>query len=166
MSPSFMLVIEDAAYRLCEVAPGAARELAVLPGGARALLGPRLVTDEGRLEAAIATAEDWLMPYAAALRGQVLQLDDRTGRLRPALAALVDESQGAWQTPRLEQLFLRVVDLATGRHPPAALAAHAAAVADLLLLRELAHHGQLDRVCLAGQAQGEGAQPGTAPGAV
>lgn len=165
MPSSFLLVIDDD-YRLCTQAAGGVHALDVLRGGAVALLGPRLATGEGVLEAAIATAEDWLMPHAPALRGALLQVEDRPGRLGPALDALLHEAGRDWTVAQLEQLFLRMVDLATGRHPPVALQAHAAAVADLLLLRELAHHGQVAAVRIAAPGEVADSPRSTAPGAV
>lgn len=146
---AWQLIIELGAYRLRQGDAGAWTELAVLPGGARTLLGQSMVLDEHHLESAIAMAEDWLMPHAAAMQGAVLQICDTTGRLRAGLLTVLQEPGLTWTLEAMEQVFLRMVDLATGRTPPEALQIQAAAMADLLVLRELAHHGKVSLIELA-----------------
>jgi hypothetical protein len=144
------LVITGTAYVLQDDArDGAWTEIATLAGGAGGLLREGQPVDEMRLEGAIERAEDWLMPHAARLAGQVLEIQDATGRLRPGLGAVLSETSHAWSVEAFEALFLRLVDLATGRHPPAALQGRQPFVADVLLLRELAHHGKLAQLRLA-----------------
>lgn len=146
------LVILENAYALMQGQQGQWAELAVLTGGAGALLAPGRGVDERGLERAIETAEDWLMPHAARLRGEVLEVDDATGRLRSGLAEVLSASGTEWSVGDWEELFLQLVDLATGRRPLPALQVRQSFIADVLVLRELAHHGQLDRMRLLSQA--------------
>jgi hypothetical protein len=143
------LVITEGAYLLQELRNGGWTDIATLARGAAALLPADRPVDEAQLEGAIEVAEDWLMPHAARLAGQVLEVEDMTGRLRSGLGAVLAETGLAWSVDQFEALFLRLVDLATGRLPPATLQGRQAFVADVLLLRELAHHGKLQRVHLA-----------------
>ena len=48
----------------------------------------------------------------------------------------------------MEGFFLRLVDMATGRLPAPSVARRQHSVADVLLLRELAHHGQVKEIRL------------------
>jgi hypothetical protein len=147
--PSRLLITEDS-YSLLQEDEGTWRQLAVLAGGARTLMPGRV--DEASLEAAIQAAEDWLMPHAARLRGQDLEVIDSTGRLNDGLRELLSTSPGTWRVEDVEAWFLRLVDLTTGRWPSAAAVDRAAFVADVLLLRELAHHGRLGGIVLSQQA--------------
>lgn len=148
MTPAARLRITPDGYALALLrADGAAEPLARWPGGAAGLL--RGSVGEAAIEAAIERAEDWLMPHARALEGRDLHVDDATGRLRDGLQAVLQADAHAWDTPALEALFLRLVALATGRIPAPDLEARAAFVADVVLLRELAHHGRLHRLTLA-----------------
>ena len=142
------LLILDDAYVLSQERDGYWIELSRLPGSAQALLPGTRALDEGQLESAIAVAEDWLMPYAAALQGDLLEVSDATGRLQPGLAAVLKSAERSWTVEALERDFLQVVDLATGRVATPHLEAHRDVVADLLLLRELAHHGRVSGVRL------------------
>lgn len=142
------LLIADSAYVLSLIRGGAWVELSRLPRSAQALLPGVRALDEGQLEAAIQVAEDWLGPHAPALQGEVLQVSDVTGRLVSGFAAVLTSTERTWSMEALERAFLQVVDLATGRVAPPHLQAHRAFVADLLLLRELAHHGRLSSVRL------------------
>lgn len=142
------LLIADSAYVLLQAQDGAWVELTRLIGSAQALLPGVHALDEGQLEAAIQVAEDWLVPHARALQGEVLEVADLTGRLISGLAVVLTSSERTWSIEALERAFLQVVDLATGRVAPAYLKVHRAFVADLLLLRELAHHGRVSSVCL------------------
>ncbi|MGV0958274.1 MAG: hypothetical protein ACOYB1_00410 [Limnohabitans sp.] len=142
------LLIADSAYVLSLIRGGAWVELSRLPRSAQALLPGVRALDEGQMEAAIQVAEDWLAPHAAALQGEVLEVSDVTGRLVSGFAAVLASAERALSIEALERAFLRVVDLATGRVAPPHLQAHRTFVADLLLLRELAHHGRLSSVRL------------------
>lgn len=123
------------AYRLCD----GARELAVLPGGAAALLaGAAGPLREGDIETAIERAEDWLMPSSKSVQGFVLQVRGATDRLRDRLGA-----QPHWTPGEVERAFSGAVDdVAFGR------ATDRAAVADLVMVRELVHHGALTGIVL------------------
>lgn len=108
--------------------------LARLEGGAAALLGStseRL--REAHIEAAIEHAEDWLMPFSRQLQDLPLRVHDDAGGLRGFLG---DGTR--WDAAQLEQAFDRAHEAVV----------HAAeidprAVAAIVLLRELAHHGRL-----------------------
>ncbi|HEX7889281.1 MAG TPA: hypothetical protein VF522_07990 [Ramlibacter sp.] len=114
--------------------------LARLDGGAAALLagaGERL--REIDIEAAIERSEEWLMPSSKRFHALELQVHDATGRLRPLLG-----EQASFTVAELELEFDRTHDaVVRGR------AGDRAAVADVVLLRELAHHGRLSGIALA-----------------
>lgn len=135
------LVIGASAYALHEQRDGVWAEIAVLPGGAAALL-PSTV-DALQLEAAIERAEDWLMPHAARLRGEMLEVHDEIGRVAAGLNEVLGVAAPAWSVADVEMYFERIVSQATGRLPSPEIQARAPFAADLLLLRELAHHGRL-----------------------
>jgi hypothetical protein len=141
-------IIGADAYRLSLARDGLRVELAALAGGADALLRASRPVNEATLEAAIERAEDWLMPHAVSLTGEGLEVVDETGRLRAGLARVLDERGSEWSVVEIEALFVRLVDMATGRVPSPALESQQAFVADVLLLRELAHHGKLERITL------------------
>lgn len=114
------------------------RVVAVLPGAAAALLGgtPSRAT-AAHVEAAIERAEDWLMPGSRAWQGLPLRLRDETGRLRQRFGvATLDPEQ-------VEAAFSRAWDDVAFERP-----IDPALVADLVLLRELVHHGALPKVVL------------------
>ena len=136
-------VIAEGGYALLTEVGGHWIEIAALPSGARALLAVSRPVDEGALERAIEVAEDWLMPHAARLRGETLEVSDPTGRLKAALKARLSIVPDAWNIMEIEALFLRLVDLATGRFPPQDGLEWPLFMADVLMLRELAHHGQV-----------------------
>ncbi|WBY01352.1 hypothetical protein PE066_18090 [Ramlibacter tataouinensis] len=143
------LLIAGNGYVLARRADGGGwTELARLAGGAAALLPAAGRIGEAQLEAAIERAEDWLMPHAAALQGQILDVHDETGRLAEGLQSADLAGAREWNTEALEALFLRLVDRTLGRF--ASQADEPAFIAHVLLLRELAHHGKLARVRLAG----------------
>ena len=143
------LGIEEQTYVLSTFQDGQSIELSRLAGGAQRLLPSLNTPAEAQLEAAIETAENRLMPHAAGLHGQMLDVIDPTGRLTSGLLAVLETSERYWSLAAIEQAFVKVVDLATGRHVPAALYQHRLFVADLLLVRELAHHGQVAGVRLS-----------------
>ncbi len=143
------LKIEKQDYVLLTEQDGNSVELSRLYGGAQRLLPGINTPAEAELEAAIETAENWLMPHVSGLQGQMLDVADPTGRLTSGLLVVLGTSDRCWSIAAIEQAFVKVVDLATGRHAPAALNKHRLFVADLLLVRELAHHGQVGGVCLS-----------------
>lgn len=113
--------------------------LARLNGGAAALLagaGERL--REIDIETAIERAEEWLMPSSSRLAGLELRVQDATGRIRRSLGAMA-----SCTVDQVEQAFNRAHD--TVVH---ARVADRDSVADVVLLRELAHHGRLSRIVL------------------
>lgn len=143
------LVISETRYVLQREREGAWVNVAEFPGGAESVIALTRTVDEGSLEAAIETAEDWLMPYAAALSGEVLEVRDGTQRLQSGMKHVLSVTGRRWTVDDLEDFFNRVVDLATGRHPSPRLAGRQHFIADLLVLRELAHHGRLAGIHLA-----------------
>jgi hypothetical protein len=145
--PVCLLVSEDQ-YELMESRDGQSAGLAVLGGGAAALLPPTRRVDEAGLEAAIEIAEDWLMPHARRLRGEVLEVNDATGRLKPGLDEVLSERRGEWTVEEFEGVFLQLLDMATRRRAAPALEGRQEFIADVLMLRELAHHGQVRAVRL------------------
>ena len=141
--------IDEQTYVLSILQGGRLIELSRLAGGAQRLLPGLNTPSEAQLEEAIETAENWLMPHVSGLHGQVLDVVDRTGRLTSGLLAVLGTSERSLSLAAIEQAFVKVVDLATGRHASAALNQHRLFVADLLLVRELAHHGQVAGVRLS-----------------
>src|SRR4051812_1790248 len=118
---------------------GVPQEIARLDGGAGALLAGSAPPSLLRVEAAIERAEDWLMPHAKALAGETLEVHDRRGRLVSGLGGAA-----AFSPEQIEDEFRRIVEVRTlGGLAPAF-------VADLVLVRELVHHGRLVRVVLRG----------------
>lgn len=142
------LIISEATYVLQQETDAGWNDLAVLNGGANALLPASRPLDEAGLEIAIEVAENWLMPHARHLQGDVLEVGDTTGRLASGLKDVLSEQSSTWGIADLEQLFLRMVDLATGRVAHPALQGRQAFAADLLMLRELAHHGAVRAIRL------------------
>ncbi len=140
------LIISQAQYLLAQERSRIWADLAVLAGGAEALVPSSRAVDERQLEAAIETAENWLMPHAQGLRGEVLEIHDETGRLKAGMENVLSVTSTQWRVADVEGFFLRLVDAATGRHPSPLLAGRHPFVADLLLVRELAHHGQLAEI--------------------
>lgn len=136
-------VIAENGYALLTQQDGPWSEIAALPSGARALLPAARSVDEGALERAIEVAEDWLMPHSARLQSEILEVSDPAGRLRAALKTRLSIVPDAWSIVELETLFLRLVDLATGRMPPQDTLEWHLFMADVTMLRELAHHGQV-----------------------
>ncbi len=128
------LVISETQYVLQQVRGGAWTDLAVLAGGAEALMPSSRAVDERQLEAAIETAEDWLMPHAPGLRGEGLEVQDNLGRLKAGMENVLSVTTSQWSMAEVESFFLRMVDAATGRHPSPLLAGRHHFVADLLAL--------------------------------
>lgn len=140
------LIVSDVGYVLQSLQGGSWADVAELPGGAAAIVPSGRAVDERALEAAIERAEDWLMLHAPHLRGEVLEVLDRTQRLTLGMDEVLSVTSRTWSVDEVEALFLRLVDMATGRLPSPALAGRGAFVADLLMLRELAHHGRLAEI--------------------
>ena len=116
-----------------------AQLLARLDGGPRALLsgaGKRL--RDADIEAAIERSEDWLMPSSKSFHGFELQVQDETGRLRRGLG-----DAASFTPEEIERAFSHAFDDVGFSRPldPGYLA-------DIVLLRELVHHGALTRVVL------------------
>lgn len=143
------LRIEEQTYVLSTVQDGRSTELSRLAGGAQRLLPGINAPVEAQLEGAIETAENWLMPHVSELHGQILDVADPTNRLTSGLLAVLGTSERSWSITAIERAFVKVVDLATGRHVPATLNQHRLFMADLLLVRELTHHGQVAGVRLS-----------------
>lgn len=93
-------------------------------------MAARLVMDEGRY--ALLADEHGHWREIAALHGGASALLPPTRR--------VDESR---LETAIETFFLRLTDAATGRRPSPALDGRQLFIADIVLLRELAHHAQL-----------------------
>ena len=147
MTPARLVIAEDG-YTLLHWQGGRWTELAALAGGASALLPTGYPMNDARLERAIELAENWLMPHAARLAGAVLEVRDATGRVTTSLSELLSVTTRAWSLDEVEAMFLRLVELAGGRASQV-LNGRQAFVADVLLLRELIHHGRLRRIQLA-----------------
>ena len=140
------LVIGEAEYVLQQARGGSWTDLALLAGGAEALMPSNRAVDERQLESAIETAEDWLMPHAQSLRGEALEIHDKLGRLKAGMENVLSVTTHQWSVADVESFFLNLLDTATGAHPSSLLAGRHHFVADLLLLRELAHHGRLTEI--------------------
>ncbi|WP_048441366.1 hypothetical protein [Caenimonas sp. SL110] len=141
-------LIIDGSYRLARLHEGAWVDLAVLAGGARAVLPGGRPVDQAALEAAIEHAEDWLMPHAGELRGADLEVIDAAGDLDAGLQDVFSSDSRQWDSAQLETLFLQLDFMTARPHLAARLEAHRDTVAALVLLRELAHHAKLERVWL------------------
>lgn len=113
--------------------------LATLHGGATALLpGGEKPVREADIEAAIERAEDWLMPSSRRLQGLELRIADATGRLKTTLG-----DDASFTLAQVEAEFSRT-------HAAAARGQvkNRESVAHIVLLRELAHHGNLSRIVI------------------
>lgn len=137
LSGELLLLVRPAAYELRLGQDLVAR----LDGGAAALL-PDAGTPlrELDLEAAIERAEDWLMPFSKPLEALELQVDDATGRVRRSLGG-----QARYTVDEVEQAFSRTHDAVVRSR-----VVDREGTADVVLLRELAHHGRLSRIVLRG----------------
>lgn len=147
------LVIDASSYRLSRRVGQDWIELAVLAGGANALLKPGRPIDQRALEAAIDHAEDWLMPQMTQISGAHLDVIDATGRLESGLQEVLATDSRQWDTGQLEALFLEIDFMSARPHLMARLDGRAHFVADMVLLRELAHHAKLQGVRLGPSAQ-------------
>lgn len=146
------LTIGASNYRLLRRDERDWTELAVLPGGASALLPHSRPVDQRTLEAAIDRAEDWLMPHAARISGSDLDVLDTTGRLASGLQEVLATEGRHWTTEQFEALFLDIDLMSARPHLAAKLQGREHFVADVVLLRELAHHAKLREIRLADPA--------------
>ena len=87
------------------------------------------------------------MPHARRLQGEVLEVRDETARLERGLDEVFQEQRREWTLDAFEGIFLRVVDMVTARRATSG-ARIELFVADVLVVRELAHHGQVRRIHL------------------
>jgi hypothetical protein len=141
----------DKSYRLARLHEGAWVDLAVLAGGAHAVLADDRPVDQAALEAAIDHAEDWLMPHAAALSGADLEVIDAAGHLDAGLQEVFSTDSRRWDSAQLESLFLRLDFMTARPHLATRLEGQRETVAAIVLMRELAHHAKLERVTLRGK---------------
>lgn len=142
------LVIEPDAYRLEHKRGDEWVELAVLQGGDIALLPAGAGLGEAQLERAIEIAEDWLMPHARGMAGEELEVLDAVNRLKTGLAQVDPVVRDPWTVDAIESLFLALVDGVLRMQQGPAGTDLRVVLADVLLLRELAHHGQLRGISL------------------
>jgi hypothetical protein len=115
------------------------RTLARLEGGPTALLaGAGERQSELDIESAIERAEDWLMPSSKSWQGFALRVAGTQGwlrdRLGPHAAATPDQTERAFSGMVADMAFGRPIDSQD--------------VADLVLLRELVHHGALSGILI------------------
>lgn len=141
-------MIKEKAYVLSTIHGAQSLELARLSGGAQQLLPGVGTPTEGQLETAIEMAEDWLMPHVKGLHGGVLRLQDTSGRWTSGLSSVLGSKTRSWSLTAIEQDFLKVIDQIARRNPSSEFDRHRLFVADLLLVRELAHHGRVVSVSL------------------
>jgi hypothetical protein len=110
--------------------------IARLDGGSAVLLPGTGALRDIEIENAIERSEDWLMPFSKLLSGLELRVRDETRRVRKVMG-----EQGSFTAEDVEQVFTRVFDAvgygrAIGRD----------VLADVVLVRELVHHGRIARV--------------------
>ncbi|MFM6999743.1 MAG: hypothetical protein ACKOXU_01550 [Limnohabitans sp.] len=147
---TFRLLISEKDYVLSVRLDKVWVERARLQGGASALLPAHGEVTDYHLEVAIQRAEDWISPCVLSMRGEVLEVADDTGRLIDGLHVVLAADERVWPVEAVEERFRSVVDLATGRFVPEALKTRSAFIADLLLVREIAHHGRVSEILLTG----------------
>jgi hypothetical protein len=134
------LLIENGRYVLSSRQDESWVELATLPAGAAALLDPGLLrVREYDMEAAIERSEDWLMPHAAEHRGAELRVVDAAGWLFAGWAALRGVVPDRATLDSIENVFLALVR-SLGASGAAVTAEQRTFMADVVLIRELAHH--------------------------
>jgi hypothetical protein len=110
--------------------------IARLDGGSAALMPGTGALRDIDIETAIERSEDWLMPFSKLLSGLELRVRDETGRVRKVMG-----EQGSFTAEDVEQVFTRVFDaVGYGR------AIDRDVLADVVLVRELVHHGRIARV--------------------
>ncbi len=143
------LTIDASSYRLSRRSGEDWIELAVLAGGASTLLPQDRSVDQRALETLIERAEDWLMPHVALIKGSHLDVIDATGRLESGLQEVLATENRQWDTGQLESLFLEIDFMSARPHLASRLQGREPFVADIVLLRELAHHAKLQGVRLS-----------------
>jgi hypothetical protein len=109
-------------------------------GAAALLAGAAERLREIDIERAIERAEDWFMRFSKSFDSLQLEVRDTTGRLRRQLG-----KQAVYTLEQAEQAFTRVHDAVVHGE-----VSDRDAVADVVLLRELAHHGRLSSIVLRG----------------
>lgn len=146
------LVIDESGYRLLRRGDQDWIELAVLQGGASALLLRNRPVDQRTLEAAIDRAENWLMPHAARISGAHLEVIDATGRLASGLREVLATEDRHWTIEQFETLFLDIDFMSARPHLAVKFQGREHVLADIVLLRELAHHAKLREIRLTDSA--------------
>ncbi len=142
------LAIDASSYRLSYRDGADWIVLAALAGGHGKLLPDNRPIDEASLEAAIELAEDWFMPFASKLNGALLSISDTTGRLSSGLHEVLAIESQAWDKTQVESFFDEIIYRAARPRLAESLREKGAFVADLVLLRELAHHMKLQEIRL------------------
>ena len=142
------LVIDETGYGLSREKDGAWIDFARLAKGAGALLPAARPLGAASIEDAIQVAEDWLSPHVKAMRGETLEVSDQTGRLNEGLTNVLGSTERVWNAQSLENVFQVLVNRATRRAVPQELTKRVLFVADIVLVRELVHHGQIDVIRL------------------
>ncbi len=143
------LKIEKQDYVLLCEQNGNFVELARLLNGAQRLLPGTVTPTEAELEAAIEKAENWLMPFVSGQKGQELEVIDMKNQFSTDLLAFAANEKCIWSLAQVERIFLKLLDVITGRYASTTSSEHRRFMADWLLVRELAHHGQFGVVRLA-----------------
>jgi hypothetical protein len=143
------LSINERRYTLAVQREGEWAGIAVLDGGANALIADTALLTDVVIERAIDLAEEWLMPHAKTLKGETLCIDDIAGHFRAGLLEILAVKASTFSVPDIEDHFLEIVALATGRSGSLAVRHKNHFVADLILVRELSHHGALTNLQLS-----------------
>lgn len=143
------LKIEKQDYVLLCEQNGNFVELSRLINGAQRLLPGTVTPTEAQLEAAIETAENWLMPFVSGQKGQELEVIDMTNEFSSDLLAFAANKERVWSLAQVERIFLKLLDSITGRYASTTSSEHRRFIAEWLLVRALAHHGQFGVVRLA-----------------
>lgn len=143
------LIINEKRYTLAAQREGEWVDIAMLNGGANALIADTALLADVVIEHAIDLAEEWLMPHARTLKGETLWIDDIAGHFRTGLLEILSVKASKFSVLDIEDHFLEVVALAAGRSGSLALRHRNHFVADLILVRELSHHGGLTNLQLS-----------------
>lgn len=147
------LIVTETRYSLLRQQEGVWLSLATLNGGFAALIPNPAVVTEAALERAIDVAEEWIMPYAKALRGDTLYVQDSTGRLTTGLLNVLSTGNRPLSVADVENYFLYAAEQVTKGFKAPVLQYGHGFLADLILLRELAHHGALASIRLCQSAE-------------
>lgn len=117
-----------------------AETLSNLPGGTRVLINPKIIFARPLdIEEAIERAEDWLMSFARQLEGSTLVINESSGLLSRWIAYGMP-----LRLEDIERAFNQLVN-----DVDAGVRLDAQAVAGMVIVRELFHHGRLVSVLLA-----------------